>query len=211
MRLTIAVATLALAMASVADAKPAQAGPGGGNGGGNGGGGGNGATIAVIANSCISVAHANGCMFSGNIAPTTVAATQNAYNLYNDLVPSAAPDIVLNYLGKSDSGFGSFTGTTTGTWATPGFTVDFLAVKAGDNFVLYKLPAPASSGLWNTFNLTNGRGTPQALSHLAFFGTPGDIDTGGNEVPEPATWAMLLAGFGMVGFASRRRRRAAAA
>lgn len=30
-------------------------------------------------------------------------------------------------------------------------------------------------------------------------------------VPEPATWAMLLTGFGMVGFASRRRRRTLAA
>lgn len=29
-------------------------------------------------------------------------------------------------------------------------------------------------------------------------------------VPEPATWAMLIAGFGMVGFAMRRRRTAAA-
>ena len=30
-------------------------------------------------------------------------------------------------------------------------------------------------------------------------------------VPEPATWAMLLIGFGMVGFAARRRNRALAA
>jgi hypothetical protein len=31
------------------------------------------------------------------------------------------------------------------------------------------------------------------------------------EVPEPATWAMLIAGFGMVGFAARRRRMSALA
>lgn len=31
------------------------------------------------------------------------------------------------------------------------------------------------------------------------------------QVPEPATWAMLITGFGMVGFAARRRRAAAAA
>jgi hypothetical protein len=30
-------------------------------------------------------------------------------------------------------------------------------------------------------------------------------------VPEPGTWAMLIAGFGMVGFAARRRRDRAAA
>jgi hypothetical protein len=37
------------------------------------------------------------------------------------------------------------------------------------------------------------------------------ISTVGGAVPEPSSWAMLLAGFGMVGFAARRRRVAAAA
>jgi hypothetical protein len=32
------------------------------------------------------------------------------------------------------------------------------------------------------------------------------IEKGGNGVPEPATWAMLVAGFGLVGAAARRRR-----
>lgn len=35
-------------------------------------------------------------------------------------------------------------------------------------------------------------------------------DFGASVVPEPATWAMLIAGFGMVGFAARRRRGTAA-
>jgi len=33
------------------------------------------------------------------------------------------------------------------------------------------------------------------------------ITPGGNVVPEPATWAMLITGFGLVGAAARRRRR----
>lgn len=33
----------------------------------------------------------------------------------------------------------------------------------------------------------------------------GGFDPGGGEVPEPATWAMLIAGFGLVGAAARRR------
>jgi hypothetical protein len=33
---------------------------------------------------------------------------------------------------------------------------------------------------------------------------------GGGAVPEPATWAMLIAGFGLVGLAARRRRRTGA-
>ena len=34
---------------------------------------------------------------------------------------------------------------------------------------------------------------------------PGDITVGGNAVPEPATWAMMIAGFGLAGAAMRRR------
>ena len=165
--------------------------------------------VSVVTTACISVTNANGCKFTGNIAPGTVTDTQTAYNTYNDTHPAANPDITLNYLGKSDSGFGSFTGGigTSGTWSTPGFLISFLAVKASNEFVLYQLASPISSGTWNTFNITNKKGVPHGLSHLAFFGAvdPGS-DPGGGAVPEPSIWAMLLAGFGLVGFAARRRR-----
>jgi hypothetical protein len=39
----------------------------------------------------------------------------------------------------------------------------------------------------------------------------GDLDPSGDPVPEPASWAMLIAGFGLTGAAMRRRRRALAA
>ncbi len=45
--------------------------------------------------------------------------------------------------------------------------------------------------------LTEGTGTGVPLS-------PGSFPTGA--VPEPATWAMMLAGFGLVGATVRRRR-----
>lgn len=41
-------------------------------------------------------------------------------------------------------------------------------------------------------------------SHITFF------DTGAPAVPEPATWAMLIGGFGAMGFALRRRPKVAA-
>ena len=46
--------------------------------------------------------------------------------------------------------------------------------------------------------LTNGGGNPPAISHIAFFG-------GVRAVPEPATWAMFLIGFGAVGYSMRKR------
>ena len=169
---------------------------------------------SVVAGRCVSVSDANGCNFTGNIAPNFVAATQTAYNIYNNTVPSANPDIVLKYIGQSDGGFGTISGSaTSGGWSTPGYLVQFLAVKASNEFVLYKLATPASSGFWNTFNITNKRGIAQGLSHLTYFGIADDGggDGAGGVVPEPATWALLLSGFGMVGFASRRRRAAAVA
>ncbi len=90
-----------------------------------------------------------------------------------------------------------------GTWSTPGFLVSYLAVKASNQFVLYKLDDPASSGSWNTFDIPY-RNNPHDLSHLAFFGTL----IGDSTVPEPATWTMLIVGMGLVGLASRRRGRA---
>lgn len=41
------------------------------------------------------------------------------------------------------------------------------------------------------------------LNELRVFAAPGDV---GPAVPEPATWGLLIAGFGIVGAAARRRR-----
>jgi hypothetical protein len=159
----------------------------------------------VVAGACINVADSNGCKFDqanmGNQANADQA--EAAYNLYNDTNPSANPDETFNFLGQTGASF-SGNGLTSGTWSI-GFLAEFLVVKAANQMVIYKLATPASSGTWNTFNITNQRGTPQGLSHLAFLGSDG-FDPGGSSVPEPATWAMLLSGFGLVGFAARRRR-----
>jgi hypothetical protein len=154
---------------------------------------------------CINVADANGCLFNGNMGNQTDAQeTEDAYNLFNNTNPSADPDITLNFFAQTGDDFAG-AGQTSGTWSNNFFS-EFLAVKAGDFFVLYKLAAPAKSGTWNTFDIPlNTNGQPRGLSHLAFLGSDG-FDPGGGAVPEPATWAMLLSGFGLVGFAARRRR-----
>jgi hypothetical protein len=77
------------------------------------------------------------------------------------------------------------------------------------NFVVGAVPAFSASSVYN-FRINTGLATPGTL----YFGvTDGQYsDNGGNfrltisAVPEAATWAMLIAGFGMVGFAARRRK-----
>ena len=167
----------------------------------------------VVTAACTSVASKAGCRFDGNINGLATATNvnsylnaQNAYNLFNNTHPAAGADIQLKFLGDTDSGFpGSFTGAgkTAGSWNLNGYLVDYVAVKAGSGFILYKLATPASSGMWSTAGLTNKQGKLQNLSHLAFFGSAA-------AVPEPASWAMMIAGLGMVGGTMRRRKTATA-
>ncbi len=170
------------------------------------------AAISVDGTACVSVASPQGCLFNGNINGNPAnqngyVAAQDAYNLYNDGVPTANPDIVLNYLGDTDAGFpGTFTGAggLSGTWTmNPGILVDFLAVKSSNRFILYALPTPLNSGTWSTAGLLNQNGQQQELSHLMFFGQR-------SAVPEPATWMMMIAGFGLIGGIMRRRKSIAA-
>ena len=79
--------------------------------------------------------------------------------------------------------------------------------------MLYQLAAPATSGNWSTLDIPFNR-NPHGLSHIAFFSAPGGTDIGigpGPGVPEPASWALMIAGFGMVGTALRRRKAVLAA
>jgi len=169
-----------------------------------------GAATSVVATDCISVTDAAGCLFNGNInsndtGPNSYLRAEEAYNLFNDTHSSANPDIDLQIIASSDdadfSDFGTFDydpgSSASGSWNLSGFLVDFIAVKAGSQFVLYQLSDPSSSGVWNTDQLDG-----KDLSHLVFFGSPNSA------VPEPATWAMMIGGFALAGVAMRRARTA---
>jgi hypothetical protein len=101
------------------------------------------------------------------------------------------------------SSFGSFSGIISGllTAPAPNATVNFQSLgtftpsgalsgfSAGD--------ALLTVGFTQTGNLVPGR-TPPAISGNFTFASV-------SAVPEPASWAMLVAGFGLVGVATRRR------
>ena len=78
-------------------------------------------------------------------------------------------------------------------------------------FTLTLAGAPTTSATFNNFILRwqSVAGDFRGTSGIGM-GTNGNddggFDPGGGVVPEPATWAMLMTGFGMVGFAVRRRR-----
>ncbi|OAN60145.1 PEPxxWA-CTERM sorting domain-containing protein [Sphingomonas sp. TDK1] len=162
----------------------------------------------VVVGKCSSVSSSSGCLFLGNINgsqnglnPNSYKFAQGVYNLYNNFVPSAQPNIKLNYLFDTDTTSGLITGAgkTSGTWSTPGYVIDYMAVKAGSYFSLYKV-ADLSSGSWSTMDIPHGKNLKD-LSHIVFFGSQAVAG-----VPEPATWGMMIAGVGMAGGALRRRR-----
>lgn len=66
------------------------------------------------------------------------------------------------------------------------------------------------SGLWGTWGAT--RIVSQALGHDTAADAPAKYSTSSvSGVPEPASWGMLIAGFGLIGLAVRRQSRARAA
>ena len=74
----------------------------------------------------------------------------------------------------------------------------YFSVKQGDEYALFYDAAAITSGSVDLGDLfPNNVG----WSHITWF------DTAGQEVPEPATWAMMLLGFGAVGYTMRRRRK----
>lgn len=162
----------------------------------------------VVLGKCSSVASTSGCLFLGNITsndnvfnPNSYKQAELVYNIYNNFVPSAQPNITLNYLfdTSTTSGLIAGAGTTSGTWSTPGYVIDYMAVKAGNYFSLYKV-ADLSSGSWSTMDIPHGKNAKD-LSHIVFFGSAAVAG-----VPEPATWGMMIAGVGMAGASLRRRR-----
>jgi hypothetical protein len=119
-------------------------------------------------------------------------------------------NVSLTLYGKSDDNPGLFSFNpdvnggeflTTDWSVLDGTLIKYISVKTGDDdFKVYEWAGlGASSGTVTTEGLAVGRNNNQpAISHLSFWTvTP--------SIPEPATWALMLLGFGAIGWGMRRR------
>ncbi|WP_082543229.1 PEPxxWA-CTERM sorting domain-containing protein [Sphingomonas sp. Leaf339] len=111
-------------------------------------------------------------------------------NMGSSIISTNGADFTLTRAGSGSNAFGGngilvFQGTTAGSYDTLSQVANTIA---GSNYTL-------------RFNLSNSiLNQPSGLRVEASNATVG-------AVPEPATWAMMMVGFGMVGGAARYRRR----
>ena len=121
--------------------------------------------------------------------------------------------IDLTLYGKSDDNPGLFSFSPgdpataqSGTWdvLNNNVLIKFLTVKAAAGYALFEFAgAGVNSGSFSTAGLltSNGKNQPN-VSHMSFWTAPVNNP---DAIPEPATWAMMLGGFGLAGAAMRRR------
>ncbi|MFN3370122.1 MAG: PEPxxWA-CTERM sorting domain-containing protein [Sphingomonadaceae bacterium] len=92
------------------------------------------------------------------------------------------------------------------TLSTPGASIQrFIAPGDGFNNYGFRFTAGAATTMTLRFDNRGGDNIGVILDDVSI-----SINPRAGVVPEPATWAMLIAGFGLVGAAMRRRRPASA-
>jgi hypothetical protein len=121
--------------------------------------------------------------FTGTLTSGDFSITLNSNNTLSYTYNMLAGDLTAHYIGLFNGG-GAASGTGTGF---------------NNTYQLFYSADAITSGTLNLSTYFHNAG----LSHIDFF------DTGGTprSVPEPATWAMMLLGFGGIGAVMRRRNR----
>lgn len=118
--------------------------------------------------------------------------------------PASETDLVIGFTGPTNFGTGPFKGANSVTGVRVGIFTDYFELPSG---YVSGTALQTSTATWNAtsfadLGLTTG-------TYTWSWGNEASADTFtirvGAVVPEPATWAMMLIGFGSVGFAMRRR------
>lgn len=147
------------------------------------------------------------------IGPVTPTPSGNDHlaDVEEAIAAATGVNVDLSLYGKSDDNPGLFSfspftdpedGKTTDWTVLDGTLIKYVTVKAANNFKVYELAGSGSaSGTgFSTLGILNGGGEQPKISHLSFW------TTSGGAVPEPATWAMMILGFGLLGGVMRRQR-----
>lgn len=144
------------------------------------------------------------------------ANTRSGSDLISKVIVGSGPGkytLKVDYLCQNAGGCAGFIGLH------PGGSVDTTPQSnGGDNWLVTDFPqqygtpftfAPALTGfVANTFHFTVNAGGPFQLKLEDFAGAAGDayFRNLSLSVPEPASWALMVGGFGLAGVAMRRRK-----
>lgn len=132
--------------------------------------------------------------YNDNITPQSPANIRSVVNTQFGLSGLSAVGAAVSYCDHptSDCTAGTSAGFSGGVNSyTSAAAYDYLAIHFGKGELLFHWAAPVAAG--TTFTIA---GLPKGLSNYRAFISP---------VPEPETYAMLLAGLGLLGFLARCR------
>jgi hypothetical protein len=124
----------------------------------------------------------------------------------DDIFFTHSVDVAFTFTNPFDASGSPLTGTTSGFYSLAG-SCSLFGFTGGGNGGCGRVQWSGPQ----TFSFGNG-GTFSVALNDAIFATPGSANISGTftlltpSVPEPATWAMMLLGFGVIGASMRRRR-----
>lgn len=138
--------------------------------------------------------------FTGNDKPAAVSvlswdvAIGSVVSKDDDAGTAAASDLINAVAGSSGKGSVTFLQSITEPFV--------LTLKMGNHWAAYLFDTDVTAN--TTWNFAGGPRTGAGLSHITYWGSPAAPVPA---VPEPQTYALLLAGLAAVGAVSRRRQR----
>jgi hypothetical protein len=136
----------------------------------------------------------------------TLGTSESSIEL-DDAIFTHSVDVAFSFTNPFDATGSPLTGTTSGFYSLAG-SCSLFGFTGGGNGGCGQVQWTGGPQL---FSFGDG-GTFSIALNDAIFATPGSASISGTftlltpSVPEPATWAMMLLGFGAVGFALRRQK-----